>query len=119
MPFRRLLQSIAVIIVTIVSWLVAVWIFSHAAEWSRLGFVLAHYLTLIIVFSFSFGIYYQLVDHSFKWQTIGIALLTLIVFQLAYYTFINPDLSYLLTLTDWVIPLGLTTAVIYSVREVF
>lgn len=115
--FRWLFHVAIVVALALVGWVVLWWLLAYAQVLPRLGFILAHYGLVVLVFGSLFLAYYHTIDHFAAWKTSAIVTIAVVLAQFIFQTFFYQGAGQWLTVVDWLIPTILMSGVVYSVRE--
>ena len=114
----RATQWITVSITTFIPWLISLAALGASSMLPRVWFVTVHYALIVLLFGVAFAWYYAGHKGEDPFSVMGIAVLSLLVYEVVYFTFIYEGTFWFLTWVDWIVPLFLVASTIYGVGKI-
>lgn len=114
----RATQWITVSITAFIPWLISLAALGASSMLPRPLFVIIHYTLVILLFGVAFAWYYAGHKGEDPFSVMGIAILSLLVYEVVYFIFIYEGTLWFLTWVDWIVPLFLIASTIYWVGKI-
>lgn len=109
------MNHIVVSLFSVVTWLLALGIFSFTKSLPRVGFVITHYIIDAALFGLAFYLYFKFLGKLSPFNAMATAMLTLFVLEFFLWKFFFPSQTNYLTFVDWIVPAFIIASVIYLV----
>ncbi len=116
MSFRTV-RIFTVAITAFIPWLLTLSALGAAGMFSRGVFVAVHYALVVLAYGVAFGMYFRAHKGVDPFVVMGIAILSLFVFEFVYLVFLYEGERWFLTWTDWFVPVFLIASTIYWVGK--
>ncbi len=117
---RAKLTYISIIAITaFIPWLITLAALGPASSLPRIAFLAVHYLLIILLFGVAFANYFKGHRKEDPFTVMGVAMLSLFVYEIVYFKFLYEGELWFLTYWDWIVPAFLIASTIYFVGKAF
>lgn len=115
----RTVRFVSVAITAFIPWLIRLAALGAAPMFPRPMFVFVNYALVVLLFGVAFGIYFRGHKGADPFTVMGLAVVSLLVFDAVYLGLLYDGALWFLTWTDWFVPLFLVASTIYGVGKIF
>jgi hypothetical protein len=116
---HRTVRVFSVAITAFIPWLITLAALGTASMFPRPMFIVLHYVLVVLLFGVAFVIYYHGHKGLDPFTVMGIAVLSILVFDFVQVSFFYEGELWFLTWVDWFVPLFLIASTIYGLGKFF
>lgn len=109
------MKYILVLPFTLIPWALILASFYITKGFSRIGFVLSHYILDVALFGISFWLYYKYMNALSPFAAMCTGMISLFVVEFIVWRFIYKGDLWFLNFWDWIVPVFLVASTIYLV----